>query len=453
MKKEILIACSNYYPHSFAGTEVYVKNYADFLEKNGETVYVITSTPNDFITNENIIYEDGVLKVCRYFHLNTMIFGVSYVNEVTTDFIYSKYKKEYTSSWTNFVRQQLEFSSLNILHIHSITATIGFNLFDSIIAQNTEIKTITSYHTPISCPKNTLSYEDQIKDCSLIPDVKVCSRCILKTQDILPYFLAAPLNSLHLKYNKLPSVLKTNYLVKLEIDTFKRLKKITQEWWCYSHGIEKILTINGVERNKIKMIRHGIDGLFLSQKIKKPTDITIYLFTGRLAKIKGVITLLETWLQLPEQEQRILWITSKPDSKNNEISNLIKRTKIRKDIVFLGEKTQYEIAKLYALAHVVIIPSEWYEIGPLVFHEAISCGCSVIASNIGGNRELSDYYSGYSQTFEAGNTNELAAIIQKGIRKKAPVNQPLSFNQHFEYIISKSMIYKTIPTQKLHNNL
>ncbi len=58
----------------------------------------------------------------------------------------------------------------------------------------------------------------------------------------------------------------------------------------------------------------------------------------------------------------------------------------------MGPKTQLELLDIYRQVHCVIIPSEWFEIGPLVFHEAISAQCNIIASDIGGCAELGNYY-------------------------------------------------------------
>lgn len=437
MTNKILLACSNYYPHSFGGTEVYVEGYVDFLREKGNTVYIITATPAEYFTDENTIYKDDILKVCRYYHNNTMVFGVNYQNIIDTELIYSKYHPSYTTSWEHFIRQQPEFCDLAILHIHSFTATIGLNLFKAVIEQNTGIKVITSYHTPISCPKGTLMYGSTLNECHIKPSIKNCTHCQFKTQNKLPYLLAKGLNCLNLKHAKLPAVLKTKHLVSLEINAFEQLKEITHQWWCYSNGIKNILMLNGIDKTRIRMARHGIADVFFSQTINKPTDKTIYLYSGRLAKIKGIITLLKAWLQLPIQNTKELWLTAKPFSENAETNALIKQVILRDDVVFLGEKTQKEIAKFYAQVHFVIIPSECFEIGPLVFHEAIANQCNVICSDVGGCKELADYYNVERSTFKTGNINDLyyklMTLEYTNLQKNNLAN---SVREHFKTIIT-----------------
>ena len=444
MAKKILIACSNYFPHSFGGTEIYVENYTKFLFKQGIESYIITATPQEYFTDENTIYVDGTIKVCKYIHSNTIVFGLSYQKKIDTELIYSKHNPIYTDSWEHFISQNKELASLDLLHINSSTATIGLNLFETIIKLNTGVKVITSYHTPISCPKGTLVYKNTLTECNISPDPIVCTDCLLRAQDQLPYSITRYINKLNLSGKKIPSVFRSRYLVRLEIQSFQYLKKITSEWWCYSEGIKNILKINDIQDSNIKMFRHGINEIFPQQNIEKSLDKTIYLFSGRLVKIKGINTLLEAWLKTPLQERKQLWITATPQSDNSEINNLVQQAVLRKDICFLGEKNQKDIAELYAQAHVVVIPSECFEIGPLVFHEAIACNCLVIASNIGGNKELSEFYAPQAETFEAGNANELAKVIQRGFTKIGSVRKSISFKEHFEDMLAKSKIYQAL---------
>lgn len=436
MKKNVLIACSNYYPHSFGGTEVYVEGYANFMQEKGDTVYIITAAPSAYFTTENTIYTDDILKVCRYFHNNTMVFGVNYQNTIDTELIYSKYHPRYNTSWEHFIRQQPELCDLTILHIHSFTATIGLNLFKAVIKQHTNIRVITSYHTAISCPKGTLMYGNTLNECHIKPNVKSCTNCLFKTQNKLPYLIVKGLNCLHLTHTRLPAILKTKHLVSLEINAFEQLKEITHQWWCYSNGIKNILILNGIDKARIKMARHGIADVFFAQTINKPTNKTIYLYSGRLAKIKGIITLLKAWLQLPLQTHKQLWLTTSPISQNAEINNLLNQAVLRGDIVFLGEKIQKEIAKLYAKVYFVIIPSECFEIGPLVFHEAIANKCNVICSDVGGCKELAHVYHENTITFKAGDINMLSsAIANSQYTFMLQNNRPQNVNNHLKMIL------------------
>ena len=169
-----------------------------------------------------------------------------------------------------------------------------------------------------------------------------------------------------------------------------------------------------------------------------------FLYSGRTIKSKGFNTLLNAWLKLTESADKELWITGYPVSEDKKILSLIKQTSNRKDIIWLGSLNQQEIAKIYLSVNTVIIPSEVYEIGPLVFHEAIASGCSVISSDIGGCKELAQYYQNNTSTFKTGNATDLSNKILLQIKNSTvliPENKVLTFKMHFENIIRKSKMY------------
>lgn len=91
------------------------------------------------------------------------------------------------------------------------------------------------------------------------------------------------------------------------------------------------------------MVRHGISKIFFTSDNHRPTDKTIYLFSGRLTASKGVITLLKTWLGLSPKSNKELWITASPSSTEEAIQQLIEQTKSRSDILFLGEKINWKL--------------------------------------------------------------------------------------------------------------
>ena len=111
----------------------------------------------------------------------------------------------------------------------------------------------------------------------------------------------------------------------------------------------------------------------------------------------------------------------------------------RKDINWLGKLPQEKIAGLMQQAHCAIIPSEWVEIGPLVFHEAIAAGCDVITTNIGGCRELADRYSKKSQLYEPGNVDQLAKLITD-FKYSGSKETPVTQTQHYQKVLQSYQV-------------
>jgi glycosyltransferase involved in cell wall biosynthesis len=107
------------------------------------------------------------------------------------------------------------------------------------------------------------------------------------------------------------------------------------------------------------------------------------LFVGRLSQEKGAETLIRASARVPSLPLRIAG-TGPEEEKLRHLA----RTLNTVHISFLGFVPPTELAKLRATAEAVIVPSIWYENGPLAVLEALGEGVPVIASNIGGIPEL-----------------------------------------------------------------
>ncbi len=77
-----------------------------------------------------------------------------------------------------------------------------------------------------------------------------------------------------------------------------------------------------------------------------------------------------------------------------------------------------ELTRLYNKANVTVVPSIWYDNSPMVIYESFIAGTPVIGSRIGGIPELIEAgKNGF--LFEAGNVDELKAILENLIRTPA----------------------------------
>ncbi len=99
------------------------------------------------------------------------------------------------------------------------------------------------------------------------------------------------------------------------------------------------------------------------------------LFAGRLSSEKGIQVLMDAWERLPDISLRVagdgpLAGTARPDG-----------------VTWLGPLQREQVYGLMKGASVVVVPSVWYEMGPLTILEAFACGTPVIASNLGSMAE------------------------------------------------------------------
>jgi glycosyltransferase involved in cell wall biosynthesis len=130
-----------------------------------------------------------------------------------------------------------------------------------------------------------------------------------------------------------------------------------------------------------------------------------FLFFGRLAEEKGVSTLVEAMQKV--KSGTLLIAGSGP--MENEIRQIIDSLGLT-NIELVGFLNKLQLKSLIQKSMFTILPSEWYENGPMSLLESFAYGKPVIGSNIGGIPEhIDDKINGL--LFEAKDSNELAEKI------------------------------------------
>jgi glycosyltransferase involved in cell wall biosynthesis len=105
------------------------------------------------------------------------------------------------------------------------------------------------------------------------------------------------------------------------------------------------------------------------------------LFFGRLEQIKGIRPLLEACRLVPDLKLILAGRVETPLA--NELPNLLPA-----NAEYVGMKHGEALWTLISNATAVIVPSLWYENQPLSILEAFASGKPVIASDLGGMKEL-----------------------------------------------------------------
>ncbi len=158
------------------------------------------------------------------------------------------------------------------------------------------------------------------------------------------------------------------------------------------------------------------------------------LFVGRLAREKGLETMLRAWERVPEFELKI--------AGYGPLSELVqKRVAELRNVEYLGRRERKEILQLMKKAAVLVFPSEWYEGLPMTIIESFACGTPVLASRLGSMVGLvQNGETGYH--FEPGNAESLAALARhvfrqfgdmKSLRERARRAYEKSFNPEGNY--------------------
>jgi D-inositol-3-phosphate glycosyltransferase len=118
------------------------------------------------------------------------------------------------------------------------------------------------------------------------------------------------------------------------------------------------------------------------------SDAPVVLYVGRLAPIKGLETLLESFSKLRHEQAPTCLIVGGglDEPANGQLSALQARAQalgIEERVWFLGAQPQERLPYFYSAAQVTVMPS-YYESFGMVALEAMACGSPVIASRVGG---------------------------------------------------------------------
>jgi glycosyltransferase involved in cell wall biosynthesis len=177
----------------------------------------------------------------------------------------------------------------------------------------------------------------------------------------------------------------------------------------------------GVPEEKIAIIPNGIDpseytelppkGSF-KKKFNISEDRKIILYLGRIHKIKGIDFLIKAYSHLKNKinfKDVVLVIAGPDDGYLSEIKYLAQASGVSNSILFAGPLYGEDKLAAYVDSEVYVLPSK-YEAFPMTILEAYACGKPIVASKVGGLKDLvKDGETGL--LFEPGNVEQLAKSI------------------------------------------
>jgi glycosyltransferase involved in cell wall biosynthesis len=449
---QIILATYNYFPHYWGGSEIYVHGLAKHLQQQGFEVIVIAGIEEKYLPKYESFYKDDYLSAVRYEYEGVPVIGCS--NQVTTKEIYARYNPVWKKTWLALLKRYWGTQPpALLLHLHAVSPLVNQSLIEAARDVFPHVKTVYSYHVPESCPKGTLNYFNQVR-CEVRPSVSTCTACILNDRlGIAPGLaktLAAVMPPIPLPA-KAPSLLQIKHLIGTTLNSYDDFARQVDLWLVMSHQIEQTLMRLGISQKNITVIRHGIDERYFeapstvhrppSTVSRPPSTVhrppsTVFVYVGRFKKVKGIHTMLEAWLRLPEIKERQLLLIGGDHDIDKEVTAAWEKAKRRSDVQWLGVQPVEKIRDTLRQSHCLIVPSEWVEIGPLVLHEAIASGANVIASDIGGCAELAAFYGDTCQTFRMADAADLAEKIERF--QYRPVQKKVrSQSEHYALVLDE----------------
>ncbi len=157
----------------------------------------------------------------------------------------------------------------------------------------------------------------------------------------------------------------------------------------------------GADTNKISVIPAGVDtDLFyprdraqVRRELGLPDlDTPILLFVGRIERLKGIDTLLESVAVVSRtcsgRNLKVLIVggggqTEEENAELHRVVQLYHDLNLEEQVEFVGSKPQEMLPLYYAAADITVMPSHYESFG-LVAVESMASGTPVIASNVGG---------------------------------------------------------------------
>lgn len=141
------------------------------------------------------------------------------------------------------------------------------------------------------------------------------------------------------------------------------------------------------------------------------------LFVGKLSKIKGTEYLIRALSLLVASFPEIMLTIVGDGDQRKYLEALSSRLNLKKNIVFVGNRSSEKIRDYYSSHTLFVLPSICRENYPMTLCEAMSCGIPCIGTRIGGIQEIIKHNSrGF--LVEPRNHGDLARAIKRLLNDK-----------------------------------
>lgn len=309
------------------------------------------------LSGEDVAVENEIKYLARFFILDSLIF----TNEdnlninTTTSFITNKNKTS-----IDIVKEKLRKNSYDYIYIHNtwFTASLGV------------INEVVKYNIPVFLKLHNFRFDCingiHFKNNSICHDCNNSSR----SQGIKNKCY----DNSHFK-----SILATNYSINL----LKILKSNNLNIFTLTKFQKDYLVKLGVSQKLIKVVPNHIPSYENQTKNDKKNDKKVFLYAGRLSYEKGIIELIEIWLELDNPNLILEIIGEGPlyETIKEKIKNV-------NNIKLFSSIDHENIIKKIATMNAVILPTKLYEGQPTILSEASMLGVPSIFADNGGIAEF-----------------------------------------------------------------
>ncbi|MFC5649862.1 glycosyltransferase family 4 protein [Paenibacillus solisilvae] len=350
------------------GSETYLFALKEQLEAEGHHVVPFSM---DDSKNEKTKYSE-------YFVENVDYNNMSFFKKIksASNIIYSFESKRN-------IKRLLDDENIDISHLHLFQHQISPSILFPLKQKRIPV-VYTVHDLKVMCPNYKMMTNNTV--CEQCKDGKFYNA--MKNKCVKNSLSASSISMLEAYFHKFMKIYDSYIDYFITPSEYYKQKMIE---WGYPPG--KITHIpNFVHIDKYQPY-YGNDGYFL--------------YLGRLSEEKGIMTLLKSLAYTKTQVKLVIAGTG-PLSES--IKEYISDHDLEDRVKLLGFVSGTQLQTTIQRSKCVVMPSEWYENGPLSLIESFAYGKPVIGSNIGGIPEHIDPNVN-GLVFESKNAQELADKI------------------------------------------
>jgi len=214
----------------------------------------------------------------------------------------------------------------------------------------------------------------------------------------------------------------------LETWTLRRADHVT----TICEGLEKdILARGGIDRSKVTVIPNAVNPDAFPLIEARDTELQRSLglegsftlgFLGSFYGYEGLDTLLQAMPRILEREPRTRLLLVGGGPEEARLKSQTKGLGLEQKVIFVGRVPHDAVARYYSLVDLLVFPRKSIRltetVTPLKPLEAMAQGCLLIASDVGGHRELiRDGHTG--MLFRPDDSVALAAAVGRVLDERA----------------------------------
>jgi glycosyltransferase involved in cell wall biosynthesis len=195
----------------------------------------------------------------------------------------------------------------------------------------------------------------------------------------------------------------------------KYVSKYCEKIICVSQFVRDLgLKYKIAKKEKFEIIYNGVDVVEKKLYNLKNKKIKI-LFVGRLAEPKEPLILLKVYQKLSDEFKQNLEINIVGDGpKKKELSLFVKKNNLE-NVNLLGNLPRSSVFDIMTESNIFVLISK-YEGLPMTILEAMSVGLPIIASDVGGVKEVVNKNNGF--LLKNNSVQELKIVLDKLINNK-----------------------------------